>query len=72
MSAGGTHITECRIPYGMRGLKSTEPARYSTIRTRRIPYGMRGLKYDRDQGTAAARLSHLIRDAWIEIDARRD
>ena len=55
-----------RIPYGMRGLKCIVN-HYPTSGMGRIPYGMRGLKSSPSMGVGYARLSHPIRDAWIEI-----
>ena len=59
-----------RIPYGMRGLKLQCVGGVRVGVDGRIPYGMRGLKCIPLVILAVLRLSHPIRDAWIEINSQ--
>ena len=68
VTSGNIGGVNSRIPYGMRGLKSVR-AEPHDFQQRRIPYGMRGLKFSYLSLQLSERLSHPIRDAWIEIVA---
>ena len=60
-------ICRCRIPHGMRGLKSVLVLSTLACTISRIPHGMRGLKSSCTGKHPTSMWSHPAWDAWIEI-----
>jgi len=60
-------LTLCRISWEMRGLKFRSAWFGHQVVQRRISWEMRGLKSEHELNAKVTFLSHLVRDAWIEM-----